>query len=327
MDPTTPPNPTTPTSQPAAAPSIPAAAEPAATPAPAPVAAPPSEPAEPVDEGLKSFFVDDTGDDYGAGDDEGEPETPVAPAEASKPAAAATEPPATSATTPPATPEAPSAPAAAQPTQPTPEPAAQPELSPEQVHERFKQYREEAVTLLTEKHYNLSADQVKEIVDPETGMVNGEKLAKTVSRVASQVYMDVVTAAMGQMVQNLPALIHRVQEARQTSQSHEAKFFEAWPDLKDHRDVVIRIGTAFRRANPTANLEQFVQEVGASAMIALRKTPTARPTPPAPAPAAQPFRPAAASRPATPPPVQGPVNPFAALAAFDQQDETSEEVE
>lgn len=327
MDPNKPTaTPPTTTSSPEAPASTPAAepVAPAATQAPAP-AAPTSEPAEPVDEGLKSFLADDTGDDYGAGPDAEAEETPVAPVAAPAPVPAATEVAPAPAPAPAPTPEAPTSPAVAQPTQPTPEP--QPELSPEQVHERFKQYREQAVTLLSEKHYNLSADQVKEIVDPETGMVNGEKLAKTVSRVASQVYMDVVTAAMGQMVQNLPALIQRVTEARQTSQGHEAKFFEAWPDLKDHRDVVIRIGTAFRQANPKASLEQFVQEVGASAMISLRKTPTARPTPPAPAPAAQPFRPAAASRPATPPPVQGPVNPFAALAAFDQQDETSEEVE
>lgn len=303
-------------------------AAPAATPAPAPTApaaAPTSEPAEPADEGLKSFLADEAGDDEGAEAEEAPTEEPPKPASTPNAVEAAPEADPSKPTPPAPTPEAPPPPAAAQPAQPTPEP--QPELSPEQVHERFRQYREEAITLLTEKHYNLSADQVKEIVDPETGMVNGEKLAKTVSRVASQVYMDVVTAAMGQMVQNLPALIHRYNEARQTSQNHEAKFFEAWPDLKDHRDVVIRIGTAFRQANPKASLEQFVQEVGASAMIALRKTPTARPIVPAATPAPQPFRPAAASRPATPPPTNAPLNPFAQLAMMDQQDETSEEVE
>ena len=280
---------------------------------------------------MTEFLADDTGDFDGA--EEGEPTAPPpeAPAATPKPGKAAPAPEAGQPATPPApTVEGQPKPEAAPPQQPTPAPQPEPapDLSPEQVHARFQQYREEAVTLLSEKHYNLSADQVKEIVDPETGMVNGEKLAKTVSRVASQVYMDVVTAAMGQMVQNLPALIHRYNEARQTSQSIEAKFFEAWPDLKDNRDMVIRMGTAFRHANPKATTEQFIQEVGASAMIALRRTPKAAPAAPAPAPAAQPFRPAAASRPATPPPTQRPLNPFEQLAQMDQQDGmTQEEVE
>lgn len=328
--PTTPATPaTTPSPAPAATtPSVasPTPAEPA-TPA-TPVAAPASAPAneEPTSDGMKGFLDDSGREDEGESDDESQAESTTAtePAPGEVPAAT---PPTTPVPTPP-TPEVPPTPSAAQPATPTPETQPQPELSPEQVTERFKQWRSEGVTLLAEQHYNIAPEQVKEIVDPETGMVNAEKLAKTVSRTAAQVYMDVVTAAMGQMTQHLPALIERVLNARTQSASMEGKFFEQWPQLKGHRDVVLRLGSVYRRDHPRATVDDFIKEVGATAMVALRMGIPAAPATPTPQVAGKPFRPAAASRPATPPPTQRQLNPFEQLALDDERDGTTvEEVE
>jgi hypothetical protein len=261
-----------------------------------------------------------------AADEDEEPLDPDAPsgepaAEPGEPADAAAQ-----AATPPVEPAPAPVPPQTQEAQPTPEPAqpvptpeAPPELTPEQVHARFKQWREQGVDLLAKEHFVIPADQVEKIVDKETGMVNAQELAAASSRLAARVYMDTVTAAMGQIVQNLPALINKVLEAKTQGDAAENKFFEAWPQLKPHRDTVFRVAQAYRKQNPAATVDQFVKEVGASAMIALRLAMPNQPAPPTPGqPApAKPFRPAAATRPVTPAPTNGPVNPFARMAEED----------
>lgn len=275
-------------------------------------------------------FLDDLGsDEEGEVESESEPAAqPVPKAKPAEPGEAAAKPAEPAATPTPPTQEAQPQPGATPPATPTPEPQAQPELTPEQVHERFRQWREQGVDLLAREHFHIAPEQVKEIVDPETGMVNGEKLAKTISRVASQVYMDVVTAAMGQMTQHMPALIDRVIQARGQAQQIENEFFTQWPQLKEHRNVVLRLGQVFRQQNPRASKDAFIKEVGASAMVALRLgVPAAAPPAAAPAPA-RPFRPAATARPTTPPPTQRPMNAFEALAAADTEDDrTVEEID
>lgn len=217
----------------------------------------------------------------------------------------------------------PGQPTPGEPTTPTPEPQA---LTPEQVAESFKKFRNEGIEILAEHHYKLSPEQVKELADPDSGMVTPERVGKLASRLVSQVYMDVVTAAMAQVTQHMPVLIDRVIEARRESTKREEAFYKAWPALAPHRADVIRIARTYRAQNPNVSAEQFIKEVGATAMVALRLGMPAAPTGAqtlAPQPA--PFRPATTGRVSAGPTPKAPSNPFADMIEQELREEMDEE--
>lgn len=195
-------------------------------------------------------------------------------------------------------------------------PAAQ---TTEQIQEKFKEWRGQSEDLLAKHHYALTPEQKTEMeANP----------AEFIPKMMSRVYLDAVTATLTQVTQFLPRMVEHINRQAVTTGKAENSFYERWPKLKDHGDMVIRVGQVYRSLNPMASAEDFINEVGAQTMVALRLSPeeiqaaitggkAAKPA----ATAAAPFRPATS----TPsggiaPAVQK--NPFDALA-----DEFEEEVE
>jgi len=179
----------------------------------------------------------------------------------------------------------------------------QPDL--EAVQKEFTEWREEAVELLSEHHYNFSEDQVKELEEDQVPDV----LIKAIPTMMSRVYLDAVTAAMGQITTHLPQLITMVTERQAVASKEEAEFFEKWPALKEHGDTVRRMGVAYRQAHPQVSANKFITEVGASAMVALQlpiEGMGGEPVKPAGNAEGKPFKPAAKGTPAKgPPPRKG----------------------
>lgn len=189
-----------------------------------------------------------------------------------------------------------------------PEEAAKPEVAPQQpdlaaIHEQFENWRGESEKLLSEQHYNFSEEQVEELRNDDVP----ESLINAIPGMMSRVYLDSVTMAMGQIVQNLPHLISMVTEQQAAQSQGEAAFFEQWPQLKEHTDTVRAIGAAYRQANPKASPEDFIKQVGASAMVSLQlPIEGAAPAAEEAKPAAPAFKPASTGTPAgTPPPKKG----------------------
>jgi hypothetical protein len=181
----------------------------------------------------------------------------------------------------------------------------------QEVQEQFTKWRNESEILLAEHHYALPEAVVKEYEDEGVS----SKLLKAIPRMMSRVYLDAVQATMGQIMTHLPTLMSQVTRAQNEGSQTEAKFYEQWPKLKEkpeYADTIRRIGTAYRQLNPRASSEDFIREVGAGAMIALRlpmeTSAAATPTQPRSS-----FRPAAATRPASPTPSK-PKNVFEAMA-------------
>lgn len=210
------------------------------------------------------------------------------------------------------------------PAQPTPtaqaapvgeEPAAPVARTQEQVQEGYREWRGQVEGLLATNHYNLSSEQLAELeLNP------GEFIPKMMSRV----YLDSVTATLAQVVNYLPQMIRSVQETHTKATAAEDKFYERWPNLKDHHATVLRVGQVYRQLNPGASMEDFINEVGAQTMIAMRIPPeelARHLTAPKPngnaaataAARAAPFQPAATSPAGRPAPAT-PKNPFEALA-------------
>lgn len=174
----------------------------------------------------------------------------------------------------------------------TPTPAAAPTKSFEEVQQDFGKWKGEAQKLLAEHVYALPPEQVKELEDEGVSPA----LLKAVPNMMARVYLDSVQAAMGQIVANLPQLIVMVTNAQAQARQQEDGFYKQWPQLKEHHDTVLRIATAYRKQNPTAKAQDFVNEVGAASMIALRLPIGGTPVVTPPATQAKAFRPAGPAR-------------------------------
>lgn len=137
-------------------------------------------------------------------------------------------------------------------------------LSDEEAAELFTEWRSTTEKLLAEHHYKLSEEEVA---------VLNENPAEFIPKAMSRVYLDCVSAAFQQFVTYLPRMVFQVLEQREANNSQENAFFTSWPALKEHRETVLRLGAAYRASNPTATVEDFINEVGAQSMVALRLTP------------------------------------------------------
>jgi len=198
-------------------------------------------------------------------------------------------------------------------TEPSTTPEAQP--TPEQITEYYQGWRKNTEDVLAKTHYRLSQEQVDEL---DTNPV--EMLPK----VMAKVYLDAVTATLAQVASNFPRMVNEVLERNKVGDSREELFYQAWPDLKGEAKTVLRIAGAYRQMNPGATTDDFIREVGAQAMVTLRKPipgMTANGAGEIQVPA-KPFKPAAATPPSTgaaPPPK----NPFEALNdSFDEDFDT-----
>ena len=191
--------------------------------------------------------------------------------------------------------------------------------SMEELQQQFTKWKDDGVTLLAEQHYGkvISPELVKALEDEGAGPKMIETI-KMVPRLMAQTYMDSLQQSMGLVITHLPKLIANVQAQQNSQRETEEKFFQRWPALRNHAADLMRVAATYRAHNPTASPEQFIEEAGAMAMVALR-LPVQAPAAAAPAvpPVGQPFRPASAgARPAAQP-AQQPANPFEQLAAGD----------
>ncbi|KKL16904.1 hypothetical protein LCGC14_2490900 [marine sediment metagenome] len=237
------------------------------------------------------------------------PTPPTAPVEPSAPPA------------PEAAPAAPVVPPVAEPTQVQQQPPAEPRPEPvapvaaptepiapvaptvpEVPVPTAAEMRTQAEETLATQHYALSEEQAAEL---------NEDMAIAVPKMMARVYMDSVTNTLAHVLQNLPGLVDNVLSQRKVVEKDEESFFTSWPKLREHRESITNIAQVYRQLHPTASPEQFIRDVGAQTMVAMKLTVDEVPaeTPEAPT---RPFVPAASSPPASPGPP--PTNPFEQMA-------------
>lgn len=147
-------------------------------------------------------------------------------------------------------------------------PATQEELSvaqtPEQVQQRYMEWRGQTEDLLAKHHYALKQEQIDELdTNP----------AEFIAKMQARVYLDAVTAVLTQVTQHLPRMIQQQNELSAHSVSNESQFYDRWPKLREHADTVLRVGAVYRQLNPSASMEDFINEVGAQTMVAMRIPP------------------------------------------------------
>lgn len=178
------------------------------------------------------------------------------------------------------------------------------ELSTEDATKLFTDWRASTETLLADHHYRLTDEQVAELNDNPAAFI---------PKMASRVYLDCISASFQQFVQYLPRMVHQVLEQRKEIEENDNKFFSKWPDLKPHKEAVIRLGAAYRQSNPTATMDDFINEVGALAMVSLRIAPEGEKKQEQTQQIVKPFTPATGAPANSAPPAKKPNNVFEAL--------------
>lgn len=261
---------------------------------------PVDEPASPDGDEASSFDMDDLLDDAEGGDETPPEESSAAPVEPVEPPAEPAAPPATPVEPAPAAPpqEPPAQPAAPAVTPATPpqepqQPAPPPQPTAEEMRQRQEAQRAEfqkSLVGLYKPGVDAIAEQLRD--DPATVLPN----------LLAQLHIEILNSAVPAILQQVPQIVQSFNQRQQVQQTTEAKFFEAWPQLNARKSEVLplisRFGAAFRQTNPQATTDEWIQNVGAMAMVAL-KVPLEAPAAPTATPAA-PAAPAGGYQPAVP---------------------------
>lgn len=234
-------------------------------------------------------FLEDDADDLGEGEEGSEPvaetptETPIPEGQEKAEAAEGEATPTLEEKG--AEPEVPPVGAQPQPTEPTPEPApvqptAEPDAAPvvqpaeptplEEVRANYQRNRDEMQNNLAKTHYAMSEEQV-------TRLDTGD--ASLIPEIAAKVYMDAVTGAVAHMLTSMPQLVQQVLDQSKTDDDFNGKFYAANPGLDpaSHGVMIQQFGQAYRQVMPQASPEEFIRDVGAQVMVALRIPPPGQP--------------------------------------------------
>lgn len=177
-----------------------------------------------------------------------------------------------------------------------PEPAEQPQpevpqVSQEEYNEYFSKVRDVAINELATKHFNWIAS------DEATVEKLHDAPEEVLPQLAAQLYFDTVTQTLEAVRQQIPAFVGNYLANQKSGEAANEQFYTAWPKLREADSAALeRMASTYRQNNPKASAEQFIQEVGAAAHVALRIPIEAEPAP-APEPEeekkALPFVPAA----------------------------------
>ena len=164
-------------------------------------------------------------------------------------------------------PTPPVAPVAA-PAEPTPEPT--PPVAPaptmEEVRKQYQDNRKGLEATLASTVYNLSEEQVQQLDDGDHAIIPA---------LAARVYMDAVTGATAHMITHLPQMVNDILTAREKTDVLDKQFYDANPSLDKatHGETVHKFGMAYRNLFPNNSAEDFIRDVGAQVLVALRVNP------------------------------------------------------
>ena len=252
-------------------------------------------------QGMADELLSDEGADWGDLDADtpaGELDAPAAPAP--KTDAAPDQPPVAPAQQPQATPpELPKA------QETTPEPSVEPQPTAEPAVDLSAQRSTLRTTLV--QRYALNEEMAeKALTDP----------GSVLPELAADLQLNVTEAVTYGIMSILPQILEQHLKQREVTQQGEAAFFGKWKDLNtpQGRQAAQQFGAAFRNLNPKASAQEFIEKVGAAAMLSLGLNPGVQEAPPSVPTANLPPPPAAPGGASPLPRPAGSTNKFAVLA-------------
>lgn len=178
----------------------------------------------------------------------------------------------------------PEEPEAAKPTQGPEKPTeGEPEKTREQLIEDQQKWFAEAEQQLADTTFKLE-DEVAEGFD--TGV------PEVISKLMARTFLQSTQAASMAIMQVLPQAIQQLRQNDERATREEDAFFSTWTKLdrknEAHRNTIQQIAVSHRTAHPQMPAEEFIKQVGATAMVALgipfdqpaEEEPAPKPNPP-----------------------------------------------
>jgi hypothetical protein len=148
--------------------------------------------------------------------------------------------------------------------------------TPEDINAQYEAFFNQSVDLLEKNVYTFD-EETREALDTNPSQV--------LPKLAAQMHMQVMSAALTQVYNMFPTLLQEHQGKMSAVQEAEDAFYTEYPQLKGHEETVNRIAQVYRQANPKATDRKMIaSEVAAMAMVQARiPLPGTQPQQPEPA--------------------------------------------
>lgn len=124
----------------------------------------------------------------------------------------------------------------------------------------IEQQRPKVIEALAHQSYQLTEDELNGLQ---------EDPGKTVPKLLARAHVNAVQGVLRHVAQQLPAMMAGMLQLREQNKQREDQFWGAWPQLdrQKHAAQVTQVARVFRQLNPTADMNTFVQHVGAQVML------------------------------------------------------------
>jgi len=154
-------------------------------------------------------------------------------------------------------------PATLAPEVPPPDVSAAAEPTMDELETQYLENRKQVEADVASNVYAMSEEQIQKLDEGDTTVI---------PQMMARVYMDAVTGAVAHMLTKLPGLVEQTLQSREQSSELENRFYTAWPVLKDEKygTEVERFGQVYRQLNPNAAPDDFIRDVGAQLVVALK---------------------------------------------------------
>lgn len=124
----------------------------------------------------------------------------------------------------------------------------------------IEQQRPKVIEALAQQSYQLTEDELNGLQ---------EDPGRTVPKLLARAHVNAVQGVLRHVAQQLPGMMSGMLQLREQNKQREDSFWNAWPQLdrQKHATQVTQVARVFRQINPTADMNTFVQHVGAQVML------------------------------------------------------------
>ena len=146
------------------------------------------------------------------------------------------------------------------------QPEAQPaqEESAEAAEDAIARARDEAAKQLSEQVFSTLRAEAGEDFD-----YLPEGVQRAIARAVADAQVNVAEMITRAMQEHLPQLVASLLQQHDAERSFEARFFERWPQLRDHVAEVQQAVAALRSVNPNMSEQDLIERAGAAVVAAL----------------------------------------------------------
>lgn len=135
----------------------------------------------------------------------------------------------------------------------------QPELTPEQIAEQEKQFKEDFT-----KWKQAETARLTEVYsfDEETASRLQTEPELVLPEIAARLHLEVVQHALESVQRMLPSVVPQLLQTQNAEKTAVDMFYSVNPDLKKYHKQVIQVGQMYRKLNPKASPEVAAKKIG-----------------------------------------------------------------